>query len=130
MKYNKVGSLITVFQLNQAKTPPRPGLLSLLSTFITLWDRKRFAQTYCSKMLFDTQAFSLQKETQLTFGDNFLDSHLITSNGKDPSDEAAATAGTTASSTGSRTRPRAHQLPSRIEEFLHVLNVIQSLVDS
>lgn len=56
---------------------------------------------------------------KFTFCDDFLDGHLMSSNSKHSSDEAATAAGTSAPSTDSWARPGAHQLPAWIKKFLH-----------
>lgn len=56
---------------------------------------------------------------KFTFSDDFLDGHLMSSNSKHSSDEAATAAGTSAPSTDSWARPGAHQLPAWIKKFLH-----------
>lgn len=57
---------------------------------------------------------------KFTFGDYFLHCYLVSSNAEHSSYEAAAAAGTTsASTTGSRTRPGTRKLPTRIKKFFH-----------
>lgn len=72
----------------------------------------------CITCLSGIQVCNPQK-SHFTFGDNFLHSHLIPSDAEDPADETDTAAGSCASSTGSRTRPRSRILPTSIKKFLH-----------
>lgn len=57
----------------------------------------------------------------LTFSDDLLNGDLVPSDGEAPADEICAcmTGPRAAAASSSRTRPRAHQLPTRIKELPH-----------
>lgn len=60
------------------------------------------------------------KQTLLTFSNDLIDSNLVPPDGEGSADDISACMTRPRAGSSSRTRPRAHQLPTRVEELPHV----------